>query len=112
MPPSSASAPSSHTPSTLASSNQAQQQQQQQQAPRQEQVLQPQEQVQHRAKPKAATEPNVLNVVLGNLRIKPWYPSFYPEELVGPKAEWLYVCQHCFRYCKEVLTFLGHVVSF
>ncbi|KAJ9626304.1 SAS complex subunit [Taxawa tesnikishii (nom. ined.)] len=26
-------------------------------------------------------EPNVANVVLGNVQIKPWYPSFYPEEI-------------------------------
>jgi len=55
-------------------------------------------------------EPNVVNVVLGDLLIKPWYPSFYPEELVGRKTERLYVCQWCFKYSKELMPFLGHVV--
>ncbi|KAI9658718.1 MAG: hypothetical protein M1821_002278 [Bathelium mastoideum] len=36
---------------------------------------------------KPALEPNVLNVVLGKLLIKPWYPSFYPEDLVGRRTE-------------------------
>ncbi|KAM0719319.1 hypothetical protein Q7P37_005224 [Cladosporium fusiforme] len=37
---------------------------------------------------------NVDNVVLGNLRIAPEYPSFYPEDLIGGrKVPWLYkVC--------------------
>lgn len=55
-------------------------------------------------------EPNVINVVLGDLLIKPWYPSFYPEELVGRKIERLYVCQWCFKYSKELIPFLGHTV--
>ncbi|KAK4915619.1 hypothetical protein LTR28_013528, partial [Elasticomyces elasticus] len=32
-------------------------------------------------------EPNIANVILGNLLIKPWYQSFYPEELVGKRTE-------------------------
>ncbi|KAK7727434.1 SAS complex subunit [Botryosphaeria dothidea] len=56
----------------------------------------------------AAMEPNVLNVVLGDLLVKPWYPSFYPEELVGRRVERLYVCQWCFKYSKELIPFLGH----
>lgn len=55
-------------------------------------------------------EPNVLNVVLGNLLIKPWYPSFYPEDLVGKVVDRLYVCQACFRYSKELMPFLAHMV--
>ncbi|KAL2355180.1 acyl-CoA N-acyltransferase [Cryomyces antarcticus] len=58
---------------------------------------------------KPSTTPNVLNVVLGNLLIKPWYPSFYPEELVDRQTERLYVCQACFRYSKELMPFLAHV---
>lgn len=55
---------------------------------------------------------NVANVVLGNLHIKPWYPSFYPEDLVGGrKAEWLYVCQWCFRYTHEIMKYSAHCVS-
>ncbi|KAH7060436.1 acyl-CoA N-acyltransferase [Macrophomina phaseolina] len=53
-------------------------------------------------------EPNVLNVVLGDLLVKPWYPSFYPEELAGRRIERLYVCQWCFKYSKELIPFLGH----
>jgi hypothetical protein len=53
--------------------------------------------------------PNVANVVLGNLHIKPWYPSFYPEELIGGRrAEWLYVCRWCFKYTPEIVKFVGH----
>lgn len=54
-------------------------------------------------------DPNVLNVVLGTMLIKPWYPSFYPEELVGRTVDRLYVCQWCFKYSKELMPFLGHV---
>jgi hypothetical protein len=53
--------------------------------------------------------PNIANVVLGNLHIKPWYPSFYPEELIGGRrAEWLYVCRWCFKYTPEIVKFVGH----
>lgn len=58
---------------------------------------------------KTSVDPNVLEVVLGNLLIKPWYPSFYPEELVGRTVERLYVCQWCFKYSKELMGFLGHL---
>ena len=55
-------------------------------------------------------EPNVLNVVLGNLLIKPWYPSFYAEDLVGKVVDRLYVCQACFRYSRELMPYLAHMV--
>ncbi|GAB7348358.1 hypothetical protein MBLNU459_g6800t1 [Dothideomycetes sp. NU459] len=58
---------------------------------------------------KPSMEPNVLNVVLGNLLVKPWYPSFYPEDLVGRKVDRLYVCQWCFRYSKELMPYLAHM---
>ncbi|KAJ9649042.1 SAS complex subunit [Coniosporium tulheliwenetii] len=54
-------------------------------------------------------ENNVRNVVLGDLLIKPWYTSFYPEELVGRQVDRLYVCQWCFKYSRELMPFLGHV---
>ncbi|KAF2005905.1 acyl-CoA N-acyltransferase, partial [Amniculicola lignicola CBS 123094] len=57
----------------------------------------------------ASVDPNVLEVVFGSLLIKPWYPSFYPEELVGRTVERLYVCQWCFKYSKELMGFLGHL---
>ncbi|GAB7348359.1 hypothetical protein MBLNU459_g6800t2 [Dothideomycetes sp. NU459] len=59
---------------------------------------------------KPSMEPNVLNVVLGNLLVKPWYPSFYPEDLVGRKVDRLYVCQWCFRYSKELMPYLAHML--
>ncbi|KAF1949301.1 hypothetical protein CC80DRAFT_497616 [Byssothecium circinans] len=58
---------------------------------------------------KTPVDPNVLEVVLGSLVIKPWYPSFYPDELVGRRVERLNVCQWCFKYTKELLPFLGHL---
>ena len=54
---------------------------------------------------------NVLNVVLGDILFKAWYPSFYSEELVGREVERLFVCQWCFKYSKEILPFLAHVVG-
>ena len=59
---------------------------------------------------KPSTEPNVREVVLGSLLTNPWYPSFYPDELVGHTVERLYVCHRCFKYSKELMAFLGHVV--
>jgi hypothetical protein len=56
---------------------------------------------------------NVGNVVLGNLRITPEYPSFYPEDLIGGRtAQWLYVCHSCFRYTHELMKYAAHCVSF
>lgn len=54
---------------------------------------------------------NVGNVVLGNLRITPEYPSFYPEDLIGRKAQWLYVCHWCFRYTHELMKYAAHCVG-
>ena len=67
----------------------------------------------HRTSTKAANLPSIVNnVVIGNVHIKPWYRSHYPEDVVGgKKVEWLYVCQSCFRYCAEILKFGGHCVS-
>ncbi|KAF1939606.1 histone acetyltransferase MYST2 [Clathrospora elynae] len=62
-----------------------------------------------KASQKPPAGPNVLEVVFGSLLIKPWYPSFYPEELVGRRVERLYVCQWCFKYSKELVGFLGHL---
>lgn len=57
-------------------------------------------------------EPNVRNIVLGEHHIKPDYPSFYPEDMVGgKKTEWLYVCQSCFRYTNELLKYSAHCVG-
>jgi len=54
---------------------------------------------------------NVQTVVLGDILFKTWYPSFYPEELVGRTTDRLYVCRWCFRYSRELLPFLGHAVG-
>ncbi|KXT17800.1 hypothetical protein AC579_5320 [Pseudocercospora musae] len=63
----------------------------------------------HKTLSKQPMTPNIANVVLGTLHIKPWYPSFYPEDLVGGrKAEWLYVCQWCFKYTSEIMKFSAH----
>lgn len=63
-----------------------------------------------RTPPKAIGDLNVKHVVLGDLLFKTWYPSFYPEELVSRDLERLYVCQGCFKYSKELIPFLAHVV--
>ncbi|KAI4125400.1 MAG: hypothetical protein LQ338_004262 [Usnochroma carphineum] len=57
--------------------------------------------------PKSAN-PNVQQVVLGDIIFKTWYPSYYPEELVGRDIDRLYVCQWCFKYCRDVVPFLAH----
>jgi len=58
--------------------------------------------------PPLPLEPNVKEVVLGDLWIKPWFPSFYPEELVGQTSDRLYVCKWCFKYTKDLAAYLGH----
>lgn len=65
------------------------------------------------AKPPAKKAPqlNVVDVILGEIWMKPWYPSFYPEELVGKRTEKLFVCQWCFKYSKDLLPYMGHTVS-
>ena len=60
---------------------------------------------------KVIADRNVQNVVLGDIFFKTWYPSFYPEELVGRDTERLYVCRWCFKYSKELMPFSAHVVS-
>lgn len=58
--------------------------------------------------PPLPLEPNVKEVVLGDLWIKPWFPSFYPEELVGRECDRLYVCKWCFKYTIDLGSYLGH----
>ncbi|MCJ1359858.1 MAG: hypothetical protein MMC33_009861 [Icmadophila ericetorum] len=57
---------------------------------------------------KPAIARNVQNVVLGDVLFKTWYPSFYPEELVGKDVERLYVCRWCFKYCKDLAPYIAH----
>ncbi|KAJ5574162.1 uncharacterized protein N7459_008589 [Penicillium hispanicum] len=51
---------------------------------------------------------NVQNVVLGDLRFKPWYQSIYPEDLVAKDVDNLYVCGWCFRYSCDEGAFVAH----
>ncbi|KAL8946521.1 MAG: hypothetical protein Q9222_007099, partial [Ikaeria aurantiellina] len=51
---------------------------------------------------------NIKTVVLGTTLFETWYPSFYPEELVGRDLDRLYVCQWCFKYCRDLVPFLAH----
>ncbi|KAI5363633.1 putative histone acetyltransferase domain, MYST-type, acyl-CoA N-acyltransferase [Septoria linicola] len=63
----------------------------------------------HRPVTRTPMAPNVKNIVLGERHIKPEYPSFYSEDLVGgKKPDWLYVCQWCFKYTNELLKFSAH----
>lgn len=55
---------------------------------------------------------NVRHVVLGDILFKTWYPSYYPEDLVGRDPDRLYVCQWCFKYCQDLVPFLAHKVGF
>jgi hypothetical protein len=66
----------------------------------------------HAAKKSPPLGPNVREVVLGNVWVKPWYRSYYPEELVGQTLDTLYVCQWCFKYTKELLPYVGHQVCY
>lgn len=54
---------------------------------------------------------NIRSVVLGDISFKTWYSSFYPEELIGRKVDRLYVCQWCFKYSKDVMPYLAHIVG-
>lgn len=58
--------------------------------------------------PPLPLEPNIKEVVLGDLWIKPWFPSFYPEELVSRECDRLYVCKWCFKYTVDLAAYLGH----
>lgn len=53
---------------------------------------------------------NVRSVVLGDILFETWYPSFYPEELVGRELDRLNVCPWCFKYSKELMFYLAHLV--
>ncbi|KAL9099732.1 MAG: hypothetical protein Q9163_004810 [Psora crenata] len=52
---------------------------------------------------------NIHQVVLGDILFRTWYPSFYPEGLVGKEVDTLYICQWCFKYSTDVSHFLTHV---
>lgn len=53
-------------------------------------------------------KPDIHQVVLGDILFDSWYPSFYPDELVGKELDRLYVCQWCFKYSKDQPQSLSH----
>ena len=62
---------------------------------------------------KAATDRNILKVILGDLLFDTWYGSFYPDELVGGgknEVDRLYVCRWCFKYSRELMPYMHHLV--
>lgn len=56
----------------------------------------------------SSTEPNIKQVVLGNLVFDTWFRSLYPEDIVGKEAERLYVCRWCFRYSCDCSAYIKH----
>ena len=63
---------------------------------------------------KASSDRNIAKVVLGDLLFDTWYGSFYPDELVGGgknEVDRLYVCRWCFKYSRELMPYMAHVVS-
>lgn len=60
--------------------------------------------------PRKNPDLDVRSVVLGDVHFKTWYPSFYPDELVGKRLDRLYVCKWCFKYCNDVGPYLVHLV--
>ncbi|KAL8967639.1 MAG: hypothetical protein Q9183_002822 [Haloplaca sp. 2 TL-2023] len=63
------------------------------------------------APPAKTAKLNVQHVVLGDLLFKTWYPSYYPEDLVGREVDRLHVCRWCFKYCRELAPFLAHRIK-
>jgi hypothetical protein len=64
------------------------------------------------AQPKRA-----FNVALGHLIFDAWFKSSYPAELLEAAGKErpsspadLYVCRWCFRYSKELVPYIGHMV--
>ena len=63
---------------------------------------------------KSGADRNVLKVVRGDLLFDTWYGSFYPDELVGgakSEVDRLYVCRWCFKYSRELMPYMAHVVG-
>ena len=56
----------------------------------------------------APLQRNVIEVVLSDIQIQTWYPSFYPEDLIGRLVDRLFVCKHCFKYTTKVVPFIQH----
>ena len=54
---------------------------------------------------------SINEVVFGDIAFKTWYPSFYPEALVGKDIDTLLVCDQCFAYSNDRTAYLIHKVS-
>ena len=52
---------------------------------------------------------NVEMVELGRYRIKPWYFSPYPQELITEPV--IYLCEFCLKYMKSKTCLIRHRVS-
>lgn len=86
--------------------------------------------------PAQTTDRNIDKVVLGDICFRTWYPSYYNKDVLGdaprpaggpaagggsgkapkkaerdasPVLDRLYVCPRCFKYSKELVTWLEHV---
>lgn len=53
---------------------------------------------------------NVEMIELGRHRIRPWYFSPYPQELVTLPC--IYICEFCLKYTKTKKCLERHLVSF
>ena len=60
-----------------------------------------------------AKKNHVYEVVFGSLLLKPRErcDAQYPSDFLGQNTDRLYVCQWCFKYTKELVPFLQHLVS-
>lgn len=58
---------------------------------------------------KSPVAQNVKHVVLGDLLFKTWFQSIYPEDLVSPDTDRLYICRWCFRYSCDAAAYTKHI---
>lgn len=63
-------------------------------------------------KPPLISELSIYSVVLGDLLMRPVWPSLHREDLLGGQktigVARLYVCPRCFKYTIEVLHHIAH----
>lgn len=52
---------------------------------------------------------NIEWIQIGRYKIKPWYFSPYPEELVSEPC--IYICEFCLKYLKSEVCLKNHLVS-
>ena len=59
-----------------------------------------------------ASEGQILNIVHGSYDFQPWYPSYYPETIIGPfPVDRLFVCQNCYKYTTDGNAFYAHLMT-